>query len=74
MSMSGCELMKVFIFNNSYQKNLNMSGHPSEFGIYLSIIKSNNLHVKNGDDFEFSLKKTKNNSIKIIYDEFFKIN
>ena len=73
MSMSGAVNLLKLIFNNSHQKNLSMSGHPSEFGIYLSIIKSNNLHVKNGDDYEFSLKKTKNDSIKIVYDEFLKL-
>ena len=73
MSMSGAVNLLKLIFNNSHQKNLNMSGHPSEYGIYLPIIKSNNLHVKNGDDYEFSLKKTKNNSIKIVYDEFLKL-
>ena len=73
MSMSGSVNLLKLIFNNSHQKNLGMEGHPSEFGIYLSLIKSNNLHIKNGDDYEFSFKKTKNNSIKVIYEEFLKL-
>lgn len=73
MSMSGSVNLLKLIFNNSNHKNLGMEGHPSEFGIYISLIKSNNLHIKNGDEYEFSFKKTKNNSIKIIYEEFLKL-
>lgn len=71
--MSGAINLILRIFNNSHLKNLGMEGHPPEFGIYLSLIKSNNLHIQNADEYEISLKKTTNNSIKIIYDEFLKI-
>ena len=73
MSMNGSVNLLKLIFNNSHQKNLGLSGHPSEYGIYLSLIKSNSLHIKNGDDYEFSLNKTKNTSIKIIYEEFLRL-
>ena len=47
------------MFNKSNLKDLGMEGHPPEFGIYLSIIKENNLHVKNGDVYELTMEKTK---------------
>ena len=50
-----------------------MEGHPPEFGIYLSIIKSNNLHIKKGDEYEFSMEKTKNKNLKQMYQDFLKI-
>ena len=43
-----------------------MEGNPSEFGIYLSLIKSNNLHIKKGDEFVISIENTNNKSIKTI--------
>ena len=73
MSVSGSVSLLKLIFNNSEQKNLGMTGHPSEYGVYLSLIKRNNLHIKNDDGYEFSVKKTKNTSLKIIHDEFLKL-
>ena len=40
-------------------KNLGMTGHPSEYGVFLSLIKRNNLHIKNDDGYEFSVKRLK---------------
>ena len=73
MSVSGSVSLLKLIFNNSEQKNLGMIGHPSEYGVYLSLIKRNNLHIKNDDGYEFSVKNTKNTSLKIIHDEFLKL-
>ncbi|MEC7168865.1 MAG: hypothetical protein VXV90_00360, partial [Pseudomonadota bacterium] len=73
MSVSGSVSLLKLIFNNSQQKNLGMTGHPSEYGVYLSLVKRNNLHIKNDDGYEFSIKKSKNNSLKIIHDEFLKL-
>jgi len=73
MSMSGAANLITHIFNDSHKKNLGMEGHPAEFGIYLSIIKSNNLHIKKGDEYEFSLEKTKNSTLKFMYEDFLKI-
>src|SRR6056300_378501 len=73
MSMSGAVNLITHIFNDSHKKNLGMEGHPAEFGIYLSIIKSNNLHIKKGDEYEFSLEKTKNSTLKFMYEDFLKI-
>jgi hypothetical protein len=73
MSMGGATSLIQKIFNSSHLKNLGMEGHPSEFGIYLSLIKTNNLHVKKGDDYEFSIKNCKNNSLKNLYEEFLKL-
>ena len=73
MSMNGAVNLIQRIFNFSNEKNLGMEGHPSEFGIYLSLIKTNNLHVKKNNEFEFSINNTKNKSIKNLYDEFLKL-
>jgi len=73
MSMGGATSLIQKIFNSSHLKNLGMEGHPSEFGIYLSLIKTNNLHVKKGDDYEFSIKNCKNSSLKNLYEEFLKL-
>jgi len=73
MSMSGASNLLNRVFNNSDLKNLGMEGNPSEFGIYLSLIKSNNLHIKKGDEFVVSIENTNNKSIKTIYDEFLKL-
>ena len=73
MSMNGATILLNRVFNNSHLKNLGMEGNPSEFGIYLSLIKSNNLHIKKGDEFVISIENTKNKSIKTIYDEFLKL-
>ncbi|MDC0250604.1 hypothetical protein OAK11_00590 [Candidatus Pelagibacter sp.] len=73
MSMSGASNLLNRVFNNSDLKNLGMEGNPSEFGIYLSLIKSNNLHIKKGDEFVISIENTNNKSIKTIYDEFLKL-
>ena len=43
-------------YDNSDLKNLGMEGNPSEFGIYLSLIKSNNLHIKKGDEYVISIE------------------
>ena len=73
MSMNGAFNLLNKVFNNSHLKNLGMEGNPSEFGIYLSLIKSNNFHIKKGDEFVISIENTKNKSIKIIYDEFLRL-
>ena len=73
MAMSGATNLITLMFNKGEQKNLGMEGHPPEFGIYLSIIKSNNLHIKKGDEYEFSMEKTKNKNLKQMYQDFLKI-
>ena len=73
MAMSGATNLITLMFNKGEQKNLGMEGHPPEFGIYLSIIKSNNLHIKKGDEYEFSMEKTKNKNLKQMYQDFLKM-
>jgi len=70
MAMSGASNLITLMFNKAHLKNLGMEGHPAEFGIYLSIIKSNNLHVKNGDEYEITMQKTKNTNLKKMYEDF----
>tara|TARA_B100000686_G_scaffold319002_1_gene369315 strand:- start:456 stop:3830 length:3375 start_codon:yes stop_codon:yes gene_type:complete len=48
------------IFNSSDKENLGMEAHPAEFGMYLSLIKKNNLHVKTKDGYQL-LKPAKDN-------------
>ena len=62
--MSGSANLITLMFNKSNLKNLGMEGHPPEFGIYLSIIEANKLHVKNGDEYEFTMDKTKNKNLR----------
>lgn len=57
------------ILKNSEQKDLGMEGAPAEFGIYLSIIKSNSLHVKKGDSYKFVNPDTKNVTLFKIFNE-----
>ena len=73
MSMSGSANLITLMFNKSNLKNLGMEGHPPEFGIYLSIIEANKLHVKNGDEYEFTMEKTKNKNLRKMYEDFLSI-
>ena len=68
--MSGSANLITLMFNKSNLKNLGMEGHPPEFGIYLSIIKANNLHIKNGNEYEFTIEKTKNKNLRKMYEDF----
>ena len=61
------------ILNNSHEKNLGMEGYPAEFGIYLSIIKSNKLHKNVKDEFKFVEPDKSNKELTDIYDEFLKL-
>ena len=70
MAMSGASNLITLLFNKAHLKNLGMEGHPAEYGIYLSIINSNNLHVKNGDEYEITMQKTKNTNLKKMYEDF----
>jgi len=57
------------ILKNSNEKNLGMEGAPAEFGVYLSIIKNNSLHIKKGDSYKFVNPDTKNSSLFKIFTE-----
>jgi len=57
------------ILKNSEQKDLGMEGAPAEFGIYLSIIKSNSLHIKKGESYKFVNPDVKNDSLFKIFKE-----
>jgi len=46
-----------------------MEGAPAEFGIYLSIIKSNSLHIKKGESYKFVNPDVKNDSLFKIFKE-----
>ena len=48
------------IFNSSEKENLGMEAHPAEYGIYLSLVKKNKLHIKTKDGYQF-VKPTKDN-------------
>ena len=49
-----------------------MEGNPPEFAIYLSIIKKNNLHIKNSDGgYEFAKPSQKNKVLRSLFDTFY---
>jgi hypothetical protein len=48
------------IFNSSEKENLGMEAHPAEYGIYLSLVKKNKLHIKTKDGYQF-VKPAKDN-------------
>ena len=48
------------IFNSSDKENLGMEAHPAEYGMYLSLVKKNKLHIKTKDGYQF-VKPAKDN-------------
>ena len=56
------------ILNNSENKDLGMEGVPAEYGIFLSVIKNNFLHVKKGGGFRFVNPDKKNGSLFEIFE------
>ncbi len=61
------------IFNHADKENLDMKGHPSEFGIYLSVIKKHHLHKKTKNGFEFCAPQKKDGKLFNLYEVFNKI-
>jgi hypothetical protein len=61
------------ILNNSSTKNLAMEGYPAEFGLYLSIIKKNNLHKKISNEYKFVSPNKKIKELKSLYEDFIKL-
>ena len=45
-AVSGSLNLIMRIFNSSDKEDLGMESHPAEYGMYLSLIKKNNLHIK----------------------------
>ena len=71
-SASGSFNLIEKIFNFSQKENLGMEGNPPEFGIYLSVIKANGLHVKNKEgDYEFVKPNQKNKALSSMFNTFF---
>lgn len=72
ISSSGSNNLVQRIFNYSDKENLGMEGNPPEFAIYLSIIKKNNLHIKNSDGgYEFVKPSQKNKVLRSLFDTFY---
>ena len=70
MAVSGSYNLIHRILNNSNKKNLGMEGYPSEFGMYLSIIKLNGLHKSSNKEFKFVEPSKSNKELKSLYDDF----
>ena len=70
MAVSGCYNLIYNILNNSSKKNLNMTGYPAEYGIYLSVLKSNKLHKIQKGEHKFVEPEKSNIGLKKLYDEF----
>jgi len=61
------------VFNYASKENLDMTGHPAELGIYLSVIKKHQLHKKTKNGFEFCAPQKKDNKLFNLYETFNKI-
>ena len=72
MAVAGTYNLISKILNNSHEKNLGMSGYPAEFGIYLSIIKTNKLHKNIKGEFKFVEPDKSIKELHALYNEFFK--
>ena len=70
MSVNGSLNLIQRILNNSNEKNLGMTGYPSEFGMYLSIIKVNKLHKNIKGEFKFVEPEKSIKELKSLYDNF----
>ena len=73
MAVAGSYSLIHRILNNSSQKNLGMEGYPAEFGMYLSIIKSNKLHKSVKGEYKFVEPDNSLKELRYLYDEFSKL-
>ena len=73
MAVAGSYSLIHRILNNSIQKNLGMEGYPAEFGMYLSIIKSNKLHKSVKGEYKFVEPDNSLKELRYLYDEFSKL-
>ena len=70
ISMQGSTNLISRIFNHADKENLEMIGHPPEFGIYLSLIKKHHLHKKTKNGFEFCAPQKKEGNLYKLFEVF----
>ena len=58
------------IFNSSDKEDLGMEAHPAEYGMYLSLIKKNNLHIKSKEGYQLAKPSKDNIGLYQLYNLF----
>ena len=58
------------IFNSSDKEDLGMESHPAEYGMYLSLIKKNNLHIKTKEGYQLAKPSKDNIGLYQLYNLF----
>ena len=69
-AVSGSLNLIMRIFNSSDKEDLGMESHPAEYGMYLSLIKKNNLHIKTKEGYQLAKPSKDNIGLYQLYNLF----